>query len=490
MEYRISDCLDCLEEAGQELAPRGGNAARVRERTLEKLREAAQTAGRLPALQGTEQIAGRLPALQETGRRARPLRVLIAAAAAVLLLCGSVFAAWRLGAFRFADRLGEEGELLDQHAVTYENQQESALPADQGYAQWNRAQAGDYNFVLLELTAADGQLRAEADVSPKDEGTPPFREAGLELRFADYETELRRREMGPWTDRVVLTAPLEEPLAAGTELELVLSGPETEARFHFPLGYSRYEAPAGQPEAEYEPKFGTVAETADYRFSLRTLTVTRRVIYAVLDVEARSDFGLANLDRVPEFAVTNHSSSGSALLLDAQLLESGEGVRRYLLGRVRTIGENKAGDVIGFELLELVEAGDMGGHPYRLFDVEAEALLTEALRLEPQGPAPAEGSCWTGLELDGLNLLLEGQWAQGADYPRVTLVFQDGSRETVLEPGHRSPEALPEGHGAWYVDGGGRRGGPDYLSILLARPLELGELAAVEVDRQVFRVED
>ena len=87
MENRISDLLDCLEDMGQNLKPRGGNANRVQNRTFEKLH-------------GTQTLC--VPR-----RHIRPLRVLIAAALAVTLLCGTVFTAWKLGIFHFSDALAK-----------------------------------------------------------------------------------------------------------------------------------------------------------------------------------------------------------------------------------------------------------------------------------------------------------------------------------------------------------------------------------------------
>lgn len=361
MEHRISDLLDCLEDAGQDLKPRGGNTARVRARTFAKLHEA------------------KAPSVSR--RSLRPLRILVAAAAAVLLLCGSVFAAWKLGAFRFSEVMGPEGEILDQWAVNYDPENTQPVAADNGY--------------------------------------------------------------------------------------------------------ERQEHPG-----EYTPKIATAAETKDYRFSLRTLAASESVLYAVVDVEGLSDYGLAHLDVIPEIALSNRTHPGSSALLDARLMESGDGVRRYMVGLSRNADVNAEGDIIVFELLELMEEGDMTGHPYHLFDVELEQLVPKAVPTDAPTGTPKSGTQWDDLELDALGLTLKGSVDREAPWPPVvTLVFRDGTQEIVLDEdnsfyGQQAP--MPEGHRAILTNAGGHRDGPDYLSLIFARPVDIDDLAAVEIDGQTF----
>ena len=470
MEYRITDFLDCLEEAGQDLKPHGGNTVRVRKQTLAKLHEAAG----LPA----------------SRRRTRSLTGLVAAAAAVLLLCGSVFAAWKLGVFHFKDTLGPEGAVLDNWAVTFDTTETEIVAADQGYANWTKAQVGDYNLVLLELTAYEGQLHAVADVSPKDESCPPFRDSGLRLYFAGYETEQQLRQMDRWTDRITLSAPLPEPLPDGTGLCLVLTGLGQRAETpKFRVGYSRFEAP--EAPTEPEPKFVTSAQTTDYCFTLRTLAVSESVIYAVMDVEARTAFGLEHLDECPEFAVTNRSNPGSGMMLDARLIACEDGVRRYLMGYLKNYGDHAVGDVISFELLALREAGDMAAHPYSLFDVQVEQLVPGAVTVVATEEPPETGTVWMRLKLDSLGLRLEGHvdW-KTLQKPQVVLVFRDGRCETVLDNDWRpTQDALPPDHTALQVDMGGWRDGTDYLGLVFSRPIDIETLCAVEVDGQEFIIE-
>ena len=297
MEHRISDLLDCLGNAGQDLKPRGGDAARVTTRTLAKL-HGARTLPLEPAPHSEQ-------TLSVPRRRTRPLAALIAAAAAVLLLCGSVFAAWKLGVFRFTDEFGPAGNSLDAYAQTYESNDAQAIPADYGYASWVKAELGDYNLVLLELEASDGLLHARVDLSPRREGLPPYRDSGLTLAFADYETTATPpRQIQGWKDRVELFAVLPEPLAADAEIGFSLSGPgvsPARASFRMDALDRALEAMASTDRIHY----ATSAETKDYRFSLRSLTASPTVIYAVLDVEALTDWGRSHLDQIPEFAVDN-----------------------------------------------------------------------------------------------------------------------------------------------------------------------------------------
>ena len=479
MNYRITELLDGLEEAGQPLRPRGGDAARVRERTLEKL-HAAQPLPR-------EQV------LSVPRRRTRPLAALIAAAMAVLLLCGSVFAAWKLGAFRFTDEFGPAADSLDAYAQTYESNEAEAIPAAYGYASWVKAQAGDYNLVLLELTASDGQLHAKVDISPRREGLPLYRDSGLTLVFADYETVSTPPRKEGLRDRVELFAALPAPLAADAEIGFSLSGPGAEpARTSFRLDAldRAWEEMASTDRVHY----ATSAETKDYRFTLRSLTASASTIYAVLDMEALTDYGRSHLDQVPEFAVDNRSRQNSGSLLDARLLEEGEGVRRYLVGFLGSQPLNEAGDRISFEILELFEEGDLAGHPYYLFDVKLESLIPDAVEVTaPQGE-PERWVSWQRLSVDAIGLTVEGLGEPRDDgsRPRVELLFRDGSRETVMDADWRpgvtrsAHDAILESSTGWTRDSAWT----DHLSLIFAAPLNVSELAAVTVDGQTFPLND
>lgn len=475
--YRITDLLDGLEEAGQDLKPRGGSASRVKALTLSRLNGEA-----VPAA--------------PVRRRFRPLTAAAAALAAVFLLGGTVFAAWKLGAFRFAEEFGPQGEVLDSYAQTYEPGSETPISADYGYASWVKAQAGDYNLVLRELTDYEGQLHAVVDVSPRDENTPAYRDSGLTLAFADYETVTAPpRQMNGWQDRVELFATLEAVLPEDAELAFSLSGPGREpalAVFSKDALDKAWEAMASSDRRH----FATSAETKDFRFSLRSMTASPSTLYAVLDVEALSDWGAAHLDRVPEFAVYNHTHPISSTLLDGRLVASEEGLRRYIIGYVGTRPLNEAGDDIGFEILELFEEGDVAGHPYYLFHVELENLIPAAFTLtEPTGESETMIR-WQSLSLDALGLSLTGSaggslesrnWELGNNgYPTVTLVFRDGTRELVMDSG-KQPEAAPNStHAAILRDWTGERDGSIHASLIFGQPLDPESLAEIIVDGQHF----
>lgn len=474
MENRISDLLDCLEDAGQDLEPRGGNAERVQKRTLEKLN------GR--QAQRSEQT------LYIPPRRRRPLAVLIAAALAVMLLCGSAFAAWKLGAFRFAEKYGAVGEVLDSHAQSYETENE-AIPVDFGSARWITAEAGDYHLRLVSLTAEDGMLLAALDVSPKREGVPAFRDSKLSLSFTDYETvACTTRESSDRVDRVELSAVLSEPLADGAEIGFSLSGPDAEpacATFH--LG--ELEKTRQEMAASDRHHYATSARTKDYRFSLCTMTASASSVYAVMDVEALTDYGREHLDTAPVFAVYNftHQSGGSEL--DARLLEEGEGVRRYLVGFLGEEAVNEPGDSIGFEILQIYEDGDTAEHHYYLFDVKLEDLIPDAITCgDPQG-APNGTITWRTLSTDALGLSVKGRGALSDDgHPTVELVFRDGRRETVMDVSWHVGSARSE-HDALICHYGGSGEMYDceaYLSLFFGTPLDVSELSAVVVDGQSF----
>lgn len=473
MEYRIFDLLDCLADAGQDLKPRGGNADRVRERTLEKLH-------------GTS-------TLSVPRRQLRPMRVLAAAAVAVALLCGTVFAAWKLGAFRFEDEFGPAGKALDSYAQTYESDDAGSISADYGYASWVKADIGDYKLTLLELTASNGTLRAVVDVSPKREGVPAYRDSSLTLAFADYETvSSLPREVGGWKDRVELSAKLTESLPADAALRFCLSGPDMEptmASFRLNELDEAWQEMAASDRTHY----ATSAETQDYRFSLHSLTASSSVIYAVVDVEALTDYGREHLDVVPEFSVYNRSRQNSGTLLDARPVGQEEGVRRYLVGFLGSRPLNEAGDSISFELLELFEEGDLSGHPYYLFDVKLESLVPDAITLtEPEG-APTHGVNWQSVSVDAMGLNAEGLGKLHDDgtEPTVELVFRDGSRETVMDSAWQTGSPRTEHDAMLQHKSGSLIDGEwiAYESIIFGTPIDPAELETIIIDGQSFRVE-
>lgn len=465
MNCHISDLLDGLENAGQSIAPHGGDAERVKALTLSRIKA------------------------QPKRRRFRPLTAAAAVLAAVLLLGGTVFAAWKLGAFRFTDEFGPAGEILDSHAQTYASDAIEVIPADFGYASWVKAEAGGYNLVLLELSASGGQLCATVDVSPKDESLPPLRDSELTLAFADYETTVASsREIGAWKDRVELCAALDTPLADDAEIVFSLSrSGETPALAAFPL--NALDTAREEMLAADRHHYAVAAETQDYRFSLRSLSVSPSVIYAVLDVEALTDYGRTHLDAAPEFAVYNFTHQSSGTLLDARLVGSEENLRRYLIGHVGSLPLNEVGDTISFEILELFEEGDAAGHPYYLFDVKLEALMPDAVTLSAPEGSPAGSITWQSVSADAVGLNIVG--AQGEErcepyLPTVTLVFSDGTRETVLDDSGWHAYTPRSAHDAVTMDFTGWHDGTAHLCLIFDQSIDIGDLEAVVVDGQTF----
>ena len=467
MNYHISDLLDGLEDAGQPLAPHGGSAERVKMLTLSRLQEKK---------------------VSQRRRHFRPLTVAAAALAAVLLLGGSVFAAWKLGAFRFADEFGAAGETLDAYAQTYDQEVPDAIPADFGYAAWVKAEAGGYNLVLLELSAGGGELRATLDISPTDESLPAFRDSGLTLAFADYETVSDACEKGAWKDRVELRAALDAPLAADAEIAFSLSAPDGEPSLaSFPL--NALENRREELESADRHHYALAAETKDYRFSLRTLSVSPSVIYAVLDVEALTDYGMAHLDVVPEFAVYNFTHQSSGTLLDARLVGSEENLRRYMIGHVGNQPINRIGDSVSFEILEIFEEGDTIGHPYYLFDVKVESLLPDTITLSAPEGTPAGSITWQSASVDAAGLTVDGlQSETGSEpaFPTVTLVFRNGTQETVLDGETWHAGSPRSDHDAAISNFTGQHDGTAHVDLIFGQPLDPADLAAVIVDGQTF----
>ena len=481
MNYRISDLLDGLKEAGQPVTPHSGSAARVKAKTLARLHGAEAPAR----------------SAQPIRRRIRPAAILAAALAAVLLLSGSVFAAWKLGAFSYREEFGPQGAILDSHAQTYAPEDGSeAIPADYGYASWVKAQAGSYNLKLVALTDYEGQLHATVDISPRDEATPAYRDSGLTLAFADYETVTAPpRHMDAYQDRVELYAAIDKRLADDAEVVFSLSGPGTEPALAV-FTKDALDNAWMEMAASDRQHFATAAETKDFRFSLRSLTASPSSIYAVIDVEALTDWGAAHLDKAPGFSVYNRTHHRSGSLLDARLVGSEEGIRRWLIGYVGARSVNEVGDAISFELLELFEEGDMSGHPYYLFDVTLEDLIPGELTLtEPTGE-PASLIIWQSVSVNamGLNITgsigcqLEEKWMElgASGQTTVVLVFRDGPRETVMNQDWRIRETPATPHEAIGAELIGEGDGSVYRSLVFAQAIDPKDLSAVIVDGQTF----
>lgn len=361
--YLITELLDCLEDAGQDLKPQGGSAARVKALTLSRISQEASPA-------------------QPVRRRFRPVVAAAAALAAVFLLGGSVFAAWKLGIFRFGDYFGPDGRVFDDYAQSYAPDPSRSVP----------------------VKSAEG-----------------------------------------------------------------LQTPE-------------------EFEAYQQPFLVTSVETADYRFSLRSLTATRSTLYAVMDVEGISEFGTAHLDIAPELALYNSTHHASGTLLDARLVGTEENLRRWLFGIVTTQPINEPGDLISFEALELLTAEGPTDHGTRFFEVVLEKVMQESLTLtEPRGDAA--GDCrWQTLNLDLAGMTLEAPLRGGLpDYPTVVLVFRDGTRETVLYEGWQGGAPQRSPHEAFLAD----MSGSDetvWVSLIFSAPLDLNTLKEIVVDGQRFRL--
>lgn len=474
MNYRISDLLDGLEEAGQPLTPRGGSAARVKAKTLARLHKS----------EAPVRSAG------PSRRHIRPAALLAAALAAVLLLSGTVFAAWKLGAFSYQEEFGPAYEVLDSFAQTYpsEPEDDDVLVASSGYVEWIKASLLDYNFYLFDLSAEDGTLRARVYLSAKEERYPAFRETGLTLSFLGYETEVDIREQGDWRDDVTLTAPLDGPLAPDEKITFILTGPgRASAMAEFPLNI--VEQRIEESMARVGPRYATSAQTKDYRFTLRSLTASDNIIYAVMDVEARTEWGMAHIDEVTDFGIHNTTHGSSGNFMESKLVSSEEGLRRYLIGFVGSSPVNEAGDSIEFFLFGIYEEGDMLEHPYNLFDVKLEAVVSGAILAdEPEGE-PAYNITWNSLNVNPMGMLIkgsiEGDWYENS-IPAVTLVFRDGTQESVLYPGWGVSDERWDTHEALMMGLEGQPDAPFTLSLTFAQPVDPAALAAVVVDGQTF----
>jgi hypothetical protein len=150
---------------------------------------------------------------------------------------------------------------------------------------------------------------------------------------------------------------------------------------------------------------------------------------------------------------------------------------------------NQAGDSISFELLGLYEEGDTIEHPYYLFDVELESLVSGEVRLtEPEGE-PVSNAVWKTSSVNPMGMTLAGR-LEGKSYenswPTVTLIFRDGTRETVLYNDWRIRDEPTTPHEARLADMTGEHDGTVRTSLTFAQALDPADLSAVIVDGQTF----
>lgn len=157
----------------------------------------------------------------QRGKNGRhPLRLAAIMGAAVLLLCGTAFAAYEL--FGFTDIFGQEAAILDQAAVTFQPDT-TPIPAQTGINATNFSSVEDYNFLLRgDVTVSDDLVMADFQVSKANPEAPDFSDSGLSIEIMDLDSQSFHLWLGD-VERVSVYAQLEEPLAQDTLLTFLVT---------------------------------------------------------------------------------------------------------------------------------------------------------------------------------------------------------------------------------------------------------------------------
>lgn len=157
----------------------------------------------------------------QRGKKSRhPLRLAAIMGAAVLLLCGTAFAAYEL--FGFTDIFGQEAAILDQAAVTFQPDT-TPIPAQTGINATNFSSVEDYNFLLRgDVTVSDDLVMADFQVSKANPEAPDFSDSGLSIEIMDLDSQSFHLWLGD-VERVSVYAQLEEPLAQDTLLTFLVT---------------------------------------------------------------------------------------------------------------------------------------------------------------------------------------------------------------------------------------------------------------------------
>lgn len=162
----------------------------------------------------------------QRGKKSRhPLRLAAIMGAAVLLLCGTAFAACEF--FGFTNIFGQEAVILDEAAVTFQPDA-APIPAQTGINETNFASVDDYNFLLRgDVTVSEDLVMADFQVSKANPEAPDFSDSGLSIEIMDMDSQSFHLWLGD-VERVSVYAQLEEPLAQDPLLTFLVTGGETD----------------------------------------------------------------------------------------------------------------------------------------------------------------------------------------------------------------------------------------------------------------------
>lgn len=156
--------------------------------------------------------------------RRRKWALPVLAAAVVLLLAGTVFAAGSLGLFDLSRLFGDRAELLAPGITQYDPTPETVLEA-QSPLDAATITAEDYHFQLLDsVTLGSGLLYARLDVSRVDDAVADFPASGDGLRLGDYDASWFTEFSDGNTRRIVAYALADASVPEAVDVALVQDG--------------------------------------------------------------------------------------------------------------------------------------------------------------------------------------------------------------------------------------------------------------------------
>lgn len=170
----------------------------------------------------------KIKAAKKQHRRSRrsPLRLTAIIAAALILLCGSVCAAYQFELFDFSRLFGENAEVIEEAIVTYEPEPDGVVSAFTGRNETNFAKKEDYNFQLRgSVDVTDTLLSASFEISTVSGDIPKFSTTGMTIEFEGYKTEHYVRWSSD-TECINVYAKLDEPVTSDESIKLLLRNGE------------------------------------------------------------------------------------------------------------------------------------------------------------------------------------------------------------------------------------------------------------------------
>ncbi len=256
---------------------------------------------------------------------------------------------------------------------------------------------------------------------------------------------------------------------------------------------------------DIQPSESTTADTQDYRFSLESMVADSNVIYAIVDMEPLTDYGRAHMNLSYQeltIACSNLTTKSSGSV-GSVLIESGEDMSRYLVYSIRDSGEQQVGDLIHFEILNIIEDGDTAEHSYALFNVTLDSINHASATAERVSDLADGQSEYTNVTITPMSLRMQAEYHGGPDEqgmvaadrafadPEITLTFKNGDSYTIMDEEWYPDKADFGEYGIAKVSGHGdgtESDGTMYKTYLFSQLVSLEELDTITIDGVVYQV--